>query len=1150
MRLLAALLVLDSARETTGLGNIYETASDPMHSVEVFWDFEDGVQGWGNKTSEEMMCEVTHRGGEMRGVVRELSRPEATDASGRLLDDIVDREATDSFGRPIHGRAKHYSEPHIDSPPLKINAIDRHFIVVRMKYSGLAQSGRVVLRPGEFMPQRAASGPGAVKAKSSNAPEALTESFQRGDYVWAQFERLEWRQATVMKYNKKEETYDVEYHRNQKTDTENGGLCTGDECPREFSVPRVHIRESENRTAYLDDGDEVRTWSSELPDFDNNYRGNDTAPLQNIDFEVIGDGQWREIYIPVWKYYFGNFTQIRLYPALATNGGIQGPVFGDTFSVDWVKIAKAPTVKRVTGCFDKFYSTANLGYGVSNITMTEHVINNHLYHYSTNHFALSEATFIDRDTAKYTSEGGNTLAYASTYHCQREGGQTITLTGTNFGNVHDLRVEVGGRPCEGVRMTKPETQIECTLPPAFPMAVAPSRSSSWRSDGGRVSDSEGRLHDHGAEGRAMPRQYSEREVRGQHAFGEGRLHESYPARERRFYQELPVRVTNGQLAQLHDEVKYLSYSVRPPAPPSVPTISNLCAHSIDLAWQPPVDYWDAITVTGYLVEVRVGGRDGRDHNPADSPHWGWQPWVMFGNITATTIVGLQPDVEYEWRVSSVSEDMVHSDEWRHLDLYGRRAMLPGALVGPPSPPTNLTATLFNDLHFTHFDANQTLNHSSTDKRSTLGPSGVWSGEGHYGLALVGSAQIEGCNASVSCCDKYHRWDRRQDIDDADSEMCLPRSHSCFVQGGSTLVDRIGHRHNGTPTGEPNYEHRAAGEGDANDEGDDDADVRLPTNIRGSAPGAAGQTVIVDRIEGSGNPAHSTLSHRPTEPCGPALRLTPSLARSSAAAWYPRKLNVREGFDTSFVFRLANPSTECTLMDDEYTHCRARGADGFAFVVHNAEGGGTHTLGEAGMGLGYSGILNSLAVEFDTWYNSELLEPYENHIAVHTRGWRHPNSANHSFALGSTPSVPELTDGVHRARIVYDPRASTLEEAVDAHPAAFAPSTHSAYFLSNADYPQGGQADWGNGMGVLSVYIDDMKKPVLILPLNLCATLDCDAGRAWLGFTAATGDRFWQVHDVLEWKLRSTRNDPHYDPPPIVNGEGAHSCNDPKLCVHR
>lgn len=38
----------------------------------------------------------------------------------------------------------------------------------------------------------------------------------------------------------------------------------------------------------------------------------------------------------------------------------------------------------------------------------------------------------------------------------------------------------------------------------------------------------------------------------------------------------------------------------------------------------------------------------------------------------------------------------------------------------------------------------------------------------------------------------------------------------------------------------------------------------------------------------------------------------------------------------------------------------------------------------GQGLGYAGISNMLAVEFDTYYNAEMLEPYENHVSVQTR----------------------------------------------------------------------------------------------------------------------------------------------------------------------
>ena len=71
-------------------------------------------------------------------------------------------------------------------------------------------------------------------------------------------------------------------------------------------------------------------------------------------------------------------------------------------------------------------------------------------------------------------------------------------------------------------------------------------------------------------------------------------------------------------------------------------------------------------------------------------------------------------------------------------------------------------------------------------------------------------------------------------------------------------------------------------------------------------------------------------------------------------------------------------------------------------------------------MGYGGIRNSLAVEFDTFYNHEELEQYENHISVQSRGWREENDANQMFSLGSTSEIPDLTDGEIEVRIVYNP----------------------------------------------------------------------------------------------------------------------------------
>lgn len=130
------------------------------------------------------------------------------------------------------------------------------------------------------------------------------------------------------------------------------------------------------------------------------------------------------------------------------------------------------------------------------------------------------------------------------------------------------------------------------------------------------------------------------------------------------------------------------------------------------------------------------------------------------------------------------------------------------------------------------------------------------------------------------------------------------------------------------------------------------------------------------------------------------------------------MNVREGFETSFTFRLSSPSTFCKSMDDVYTNCRSRGGDGFAFVAQNDEAIG---IGSGGMELGYGGLRTALAVEFDTWFNPEQLDVYENHISVHVSdGSDSAVQANHTYSLGSSSSILDLTDGDHIVKITYTP----------------------------------------------------------------------------------------------------------------------------------
>jgi hypothetical protein len=62
-------------------------------------------------------------------------------------------------------------------------------------------------------------------------------------------------------------------------------------------------------------------------------------------------------------------------------------------------------------------------------------------------------------------------------------------------------------------------------------------------------------------------------------------------------------------------------------------------------------------------------------------------------------------------------------------------------------------------------------------------------------------------------------------------------------------------------------------------------------------------------------------------CTPALRLTSAYPNQRGALWYPRQLEIFEGFETNFTFRISNPSTRCRNLQGIFDYCRSRGGDG-------------------------------------------------------------------------------------------------------------------------------------------------------------------------------------------------------------------------------
>lgn len=123
------------------------------------------------------------------------------------------------------------------------------------------------------------------------------------------------------------------------------------------------------------------------------------------------------------------------------------------------------------------------------------------------------------------------------------------------------------------------------------------------------------------------------------------------------------------------------------------------------------------------------------------------------------------------------------------------------------------------------------------------------------------------------------------------------------------------------------------------------------------------------------------------------------------------------------------------------------------------------------------------------------------------------------------------------RIQYEP----IFDPSELTKPSFVISPHMTYFFQNGNHDMGGMADWDvNGLGILNIFCQDLNVPALSIPLNLKATLNLNRGRAWVGFTASTGNETWQVHDVLNWNFSSLRMDSrHYDPV-VINGHGEHS----------
>ena len=136
----------------------------------------------------------------------------------------------------------------------------------------------------------------------------------------------------------------------------------------------------------------------------------------------------------------------------------------------------------------------------------------------------------------------------------------------------------------------------------------------------------------------------------------------------------------------------------------------------------------------------------------------------------------------------------------------------------------------------------------------------------------------------------------------------------------------------------------------------------------------------------------TLAHtlQPDGYCFEKLRLTPAEQFRRGAAWHRATQRVVDGFEILLSFSVDNAALLCktvrTLVTGVllYEQCVRSGSDGLALLLRNSDGPPT-ALGGGGGSLGYGGLLNTLAIEFDTWHNADMGDDlYYNHVSVQVR----------------------------------------------------------------------------------------------------------------------------------------------------------------------
>jgi hypothetical protein len=252
--------------------------------------------------------------------------------------------------------------------------------------------------------------------------------------------------------------------------------------------------------------------------------------------------------------------------------------------------------------------------------------------------------------------------------------------------------------------------------------------------------------------------------------------------------------------------------------------------------------------------------------------------------------------------------------------------------------------------------------------------------------------------------------------------------------------------------------------------------------------------------------------------GGILRLTTANTNQHGSAWYFTQQPLSTGFTTAFEFQITNNGTQP--------------GDGLAFVIQgDPAGAGAIGFAFNGQNISYGNgdqttttgpdwaILNSLAIELDTYQNSDFGDPDGNHIAIQSCGPNNSstlsaNSADHNYicpsgqsaklGLASLPSGSSLSDGkVHTITVNYNPPGGCMSNC----------NNLTVFFDS---------------ISIVSATVDLTQQLFLT---STASNNNQPATGAYVGFTAATGAAV-EKNDILSWSFSQLPLSPITIPEPL------------------